>query len=171
MKGYIEVAIPVKPYIKAFIIKELGEEKIKLHRSRNFIHHKLYDLLQHEMNNKKSEAPCNYGAKINMFISIDTFKRRGHHLNHSNIKSFNRFIEKIIKHRMYTLLDDFIDVMPSIEAHLPEVRKRLGIDVEAWSDDSIRKDYYRYRLSKNKPTLYESFGRTVPSEKADGIAF
>lgn len=171
MKGYIEVAIPVKPYIKAFITNELGTEEIKLNRGQHFIHNKLYDLLQHEMNNKKSEAPCNYGAKLHLFISIDTFKRRGYCLNHSNIKSFNKFMAGIVKYRLYQLLDDFIEVLPSIEAHLPEVRRRLGIDVEAWSDDSLRKDYYRYRVDNNKPILYKSFGRNVPSEKADGVAF
>ena len=169
MRGYVEISISVKPYIKAFILHELGEEKIILHRNRNFIHLKLYDLLQHRQNGKKSEAPCNYGEKLNIFLPVDTFKRRGHNLNHSNVKSFNRFIEKMVKYRAFTLLDDFIELVPSIEAHLPEVRKRLNIDVEAWSDDSLRKEYYRYRKSKNKPNIYTTFGRLVPSEKVDGI--
>lgn len=161
MKGYIGIDIPVKTYIKAFIIFEMGEV-IKLSTGQHMISNKLYDLLEHRQNHQKTLAPCSYGATLRIYISFETFRRRGHNLNHSNIRSFNKFCEKIIKFRFNTLMDDMIDVIPSFEANLPEVRRRIGIDIEAWSDDSMKKDYYRYRKKKNKPMLYKGYGGPNP---------
>lgn len=154
MNGYMSIDVPVKSYIKAFIKHEMGEA-IKLSPGQHMISNKIYDLLEHSQNHQRTIAHCNYEDKIRIFISFETFRRRGHHLNHSNIRSFNRFVEKIIKYRFNSLMDDMIAVLPSFEANLPEVRRRIGIDLEAWSDDSMKKDYYRYRLRKNKPLLYK----------------
>jgi hypothetical protein len=69
-------------------------------------------------------------------------------------------------------MDDSIEVIASNEAHLPFVRKRLGIDIEAWSDDSMKKDYYRYRKNNKKSMFYNKIdSRTVLSESAANIAF
>ena len=161
MKGYIAIDVPVKSYIKAFIIFEMGEA-IKLSPGQHVISNKIYDLLEHSQNHHRTIAHCKYSDVIRIFISFETFRRRGHHLNHSNIRSFNRFVEKLIKFRFNTLMDDLIEILPSFENNLPEVRRRMGIDLESWSDDSMKKDYYRYRIRKNKPLLYKGYSANVP---------
>lgn len=171
MKGWIPVEIPTKKYIKAYIIGQLGENP-KMDR-RHAIGKKLEDVLQHKKNERKGEfASQRYNAKIKIYIPLGIFRQRGAHLNETNIKNFNLFVECKIKHRLYELMDDFIEVLPSFEANLDEVRRRLCISIEDWSDDSMKKDYYRYRKENNKPLLYNKIiTRTVPSANISNAAF
>lgn len=169
-KGWIPVEIPTKKYIKAYIVSQLGEKPM-MDRDHP-IGKKLEDVLQHKTNERKVEFSKRYNASIRIYIHRGLFRQRGANLNETNIKNFNLFVETMIKHRFYQLMDDFIEVLPSFEANLPEVRRRLSIDIEDWSDDSMKKDYYRYRLSKGKPLLYNKIiTRSVPSEKLTDAAF
>lgn len=161
MRGYICIEIPVKPYIKAYITKELGDI-VKLQRDNSFICDKLYDLLEHTVNHQRTIARCEYKEKVKVFVPLETFKRRGQHLNNCNVRSFNRFLEKLIKKRFYEIMDDLVDILPSFQNNLPEARRRLGIDLEAWSDDSMQKDYYRYRKEAGKQMLYRGYTPNYP---------
>lgn len=146
MKGFISVDIPTKKYIKAYLLHRLGPQPV-LDR-RNEIGCKLYDLLEHKTNHKKTEFSTRYDARIRLFIHKEAFHRRGANLNETNIKNFNRFLERKIKDRFHEVMDDLMFYLPVIEANLPEARRKLGIDIEAWQDDSMKKDYYRYRISE-----------------------
>lgn len=161
MRGHICIDVPVKPYIKAYIISKLGDP-IKLTRDSHFICDKLYDILEHKVNHQRTVAKCDYKEKIKVYISMDTFNRRGQHLNNSNVRSFNRFLEKMIKERFYEIMDDMVEVLPSFQNNLPEARRRLGIDIEAWADDSMQKDYYRHRKEMGKPMLYRGYSPNSP---------
>lgn len=165
MKRYIRIEIPVKPYIKAYMIAQLGE-MIKLSPGQHAITNKIYDLLERSQNWERIDSKCNYGEKVTIYLTYDTFRRKGHNLNATNVKNFNRFVEKLAKWHFYTVMDSLMAILPSFEGNLPEARKRIGIDLEYWSDDSMKKDYYRYRLKNNLPLLYDkTFGGFVPSEK------
>lgn len=170
MKGYVCVEIPVKSYTKAYINHLLGDT-IKLSPGDNVICNKLYDLLEHPKNHQRTKAKCRYNSKVKVYIGFETFKRKGCNLNHTNIRSFNRFVEKLLKYHFYMIMDTLCEIHPSFEGNLPAARRKLGIDLEAWPDDSMKKDYYRYRVKKNIPLFYKTFGVNVPSERADGIAF
>lgn len=160
MKGYIPVEIPTKKYIRAFIIAQLGP-KPQMNRS-TAIGSKLLDLLQHSTNHQRTKFSKRYNSTLRIYISIDLFRRRGFCLNENNLKNFNSFVEDICKERFYFLMDFYFDVMPSFESNLPLVRKQLGIDDDHWQDDSMKKDYYRYRLSIGKPLLYKkNYGEDV----------
>ena len=132
------------------MVKELGTE-MKLSTSQHVIYNKLYDLLERKQDPDKLDATCNYNEKVTILISRAQFHKRGCNLNHTNIRSFNKFVEGMLKHRYHNLMDDLIAVRPGFERNLVIVRKRLGIDVEAWSDDSMKKDYYRSRLRRKMP--------------------
>lgn len=135
---------------------------------------KLYDLLENKRNERKTEfASKRYNSRLRMFVNYHTFKQRGTNLHETNIKNFNLFVEKEIKERFYELMDFYIDILPSFEANLPLVRKKLGIECDDdWSADSMKKDYYRYRLRTGKPMLYSNTStRTVPSQKTINLAF
>jgi hypothetical protein len=171
MKGYIPVEIPTKRYIRAYIISQLGDKPFM--NTDNPIGCKLHDLLQHQLNERKLEfSNKRYDAKVRIYISAHTFRHRGANLNETNIKNFNNFIEAEIKSRFRFLMDLFIDILPNFEAHLPAVRKHLGIDDDHWSDDSMRKDYYRYRKNEGKSLLYtKKYPPSVTSDKNAGAAF
>lgn len=152
MKGYIPISIPTKPYIKAYILKKLGDNPV-MSTGDNTIGHKLFDLLRHS-NNERGARFSNsmYSCEVKVYIPINTFQKRGANLNATNLKNFNLFIEMEIKNRFHDLMDDSMDIVGNFTNNLPEVRRRLGIDLESWSDDSMQKDYYRYRLRYKKIT-------------------
>lgn len=170
MKGFVPVEIPTKKYIKAYIVAQLGEKPVL--DTRHPIGRKIEDVLQHNTNEYKKKFSTRYNCIIRIYMSRRMFTRRGAYLNETNIKNFNLFVEYYIKQRFYELMDDFIEVLPSFEANLDEIRRRLGITIEDWSDDSMKKDYYRYRKKKSKPLFYKkTFANSVPSEKISGVAF
>lgn len=171
MKGYIPIEIPTKRYIKAFLCSKFGEKPLMSPDSK--IGNKFYDLLSNKRNERKSEfANKRYNARIRLFVSYHTFTHRGANLHETNIKNFNLFVEKEVKDQFYFLMDTYIEMLPSFEGNLPQVRQRLGIDLEDWSDDSMKKDYYRYRLEQGKSLLYDkTSARIVPSIRFLDAAF
>ena len=154
MKGFVPIDIPTKKYIKEYVISKLGRQPI-LTTDSDTIGNKFYDLLQHSTNERAGQfCSSMYTVQLRIYIPVRTFNRRGSNLNESNLKAFNLFIECEIKDKFYFLMDHLIELIPSFENNLPEVRRRLGIDVEAWSDDSMRKAYYRRNKRIKKPLLY-----------------
>lgn len=154
MKGFVPVEIPTKKYIKAYIVAQFGDRPL-MNTDHN-IGSMLYNILQRGTNDRRTQfSTKRYDANIKMYISRYTYETRGAHLNETNIKSFNVYIEREIKKTFRIYMDFFILIHPNFEANLPEVRRLVGIDVEAWNDDSIRKDYYRYRKRAGLPPLYK----------------
>ena len=144
MTGFVPVDIPTKKYIKAYVLSKLGKQPVM--NTETNIGSKLYDLLQHQTNERKNQfCSSHYTELLRIYIPVRTFRRRGSFLNESNTKNFNIFLERELKNNFYEQMNMLILFFPSFENNLPEVRKRLGIDIEAWSDDSMKKDYYRYR--------------------------
>lgn len=169
---YIPVEIPTKRYIKAYLTAHFGEKPLM--NTDSIVGSKLYDLLQSKRNERKSEfASKRYNATVRLLVSFHTFHHRGANLNETNIKNFNLFVENLIKEQFRMYMDFYIDILPSFEANLPAVRQKLGIiHDDDWMDDSIKKDYYRYRISIGKPLLYKkNVARTVPSERVENLAF
>lgn len=113
------------------------------------------DFLDHKTDESCTNySNLRYNATLKLYVSHYTFRQRGAFINYTNVKTFNLFVERIIKKRFRFYMDYYISIKSSFEAHLPEVRKRLGIDLEAWNDDSMKKDYYRYRQYTGKALLY-----------------
>lgn len=160
MKGYIPIEIPTKKYIKAYILHELGPKPLM--GQDHFIGNKLFDLLQHQVNQDKRKFSIHYNTHVRIYISMFAFRQRGCNLNHTNIKNFNGFIESLIKDKFYFIMDFYLEVFPNISSNMQTVRKKLGISEEDWDDDSMRKDYLRYRKKIGKPLLYR---KVTPGEK------
>src|SRR5436190_6249042 len=154
MKGFVPVDIPTKKYIKAYLLHKLGP-KPQMNREGNSIGNKLYDLLEHITNERADQFKSkHYTETARVYIPVRLSKKRGIYLNESNVKNFNLFVENELKDRFHDKMDDLIEILPNFMSNLPEIRRKLGIDIEDWSDDSMKKDYYRYRKYKNKALLY-----------------
>ena len=151
MKGYFSVNLPTKKYLKAYLVDQLGESPIMDSRSRfgNYF----VDLLQRET---EQCGPVNarYNAVIKVYINKHLYYQRGGSLLNKHIKQFNFFVENEIKYKLHFLLDHYNLFQPGFEPHIAKVREILGIDIESWSDDSMKKEWYRYRKVKNKPLIY-----------------
>ena len=171
MKGYVSVNIPVKKYVKAYLIHKFGKD-IVMNFGSNNIANKLYDILEHKTNEwKKDYNETPYCDVVKVYIPKSVFNHRGANLNETNIKSFNKFVELEVKDKFYFMMDFFCKILPSYEAHIDLVRRELGIDEDVWSYDSMKKDYYRYRKKKNLPKFYKKFADFVPSEKSSDKGF
>lgn len=145
MQGFIPVDIPTKPYIKAYVINKLGSCPC-MNKNYETITAKFYDVINHSTNERgKRFRGKMYNTSLRVYIPVNIFKKYGTNLNETNVKSFNRFIEKEIKYFYYQMMDDLLEHLPSFKNNLPEVRRKLGIDSEAWSEDSMKKEYYRKR--------------------------
>ena len=164
MKGFISIEIPTKSYIKAYVFSQLGS-KPAMHK-KSSLGLKLFDVLGNETNNSyTSWSNIRYDTTLKSYISQHTFRQRSAFINDAKVKKFNFFIEGIIKESFRFYMDHYISIAPSFEAHLPEVRKHLGIDLEACSDDSMRKDYYRYGQYTGKALLHNKRPVEVTSKK------
>lgn len=170
MRGHISIWLPVKPYIRAYIQSQLGTPYIKLQRG-HAINNKLLDLLDRSGNEYGKQAKCGYTDQIKVYIRMGIFEARGCNLNPTNIRAFNMFVEELVKQQFYFLMDFYIDILPSLEGNMQTVRRILGIDIEDWSDEAIRKAYYRYRKKSGKQLLYSKdnngiiSSQNVPSKK------
>lgn len=155
MNGFIPIGLPTKKYIRAYVISQLGPKPVM--NSDHHIGSKFYDLLTHETNEDKSRfANSIYNAELKLYVSYHTFKHRGGFLNETNIKNFNLYVEREIKSRFYFHMDLYMDLLPNITANLPAVRKQLGIGIDDWDCDSIKKDYYRYRRKNDMGIFYKN---------------
>lgn len=153
MKGYVSVEIPTKPYIKSYLLSQLGEKPV-LKNGNEPIGNKLHDLLEHSTNEYGyREISSLYVDKVKIYIPGHWFRQRGANLNATNVRNFNRFIELLIKSRFYQMMDENMEIIDNIKENINDVRTRLGIDFESWSYDAMQKDYYRYRKEKNKKVL------------------
>jgi hypothetical protein len=121
----------------------------------NCIGSHLYDVMQHSTNERATSFQCQYYTEfIRVYIPINQFRKYGRNLNETNIKRFNRFVESLLKNRLFFCMDNMIEVLPNFISNLPELRRRFKITAEQWSDSSIRKAYYRYRLKRGKAAHY-----------------
>lgn len=154
MKGFFSIEIPTKKYIKAYVISELGAQPMMT--TENRIGCKLYDLLSLTNERRTEFANVRYNAQMKIYVNYHVFKNRGVNLNETNIKNFNLFIENEIKARYRMCMDFYMGMFPNFQSNLKKVREVIGIDFEAWDDQSIQKDYYRYRLKTGKDLIYKS---------------
>lgn len=152
LKGYIGIEIPTKKYIRAYVISQLGEQPVM--NTDHLIGHKFFDLLQRETNEDRTEfAGQYYDVKMKLYVNYGIFQKRGRFLNHTNVKNFNIYLEKKIKEKFRFYMDFMIEINPNFKYNLPAVRTKLGIGDDDWDYDSMKKDYYRYRVQNNKPLL------------------
>lgn len=145
MKGYLPVVIPVKQYSKAYIENKIGTPIILDRRRKHSIIEKLVDYLEKDASPVSDKIRKQYNAEIKLWLTYKQFRKLGETLRGQNLLNFNNFVESRIKEEMRFLFDEAWKILPSFECHLPEVRESLGISIEDWPDDSIKKDYYRYR--------------------------
>jgi hypothetical protein len=171
MRGYISIELPVKPYVRAYIIHRYGLNPVL--SKDNDIGNKLYDLLEHATNERASEYSSKvYTTSIKVFISMRTFRVRGSRINETNVQNLNQYIEDQIKFLFHYLMDFYISILPSFVSNLTQVRFFLGISEDDWETDSMKKDYYRYRKKQQKPLLYDkTISRNVLPVSLDDKGF
>lgn len=149
----IGIEIRTKPYIKAFLINQFGEKPIMNNGSH--IGSKFCGLLSHREDDTGEKPNLRFKDQVKLYVSYHTFSHAGFIMDYNNQRNFNLYVEHLIKIRFRFYMDFKIELDPSFMNNLPYVREQLGIDMDAWDSDSIKKDYYRYRLKTGKSLLYK----------------
>lgn len=147
MKGYVSVVIPTKPYLKAWILNELGETPLM-----NYKHHigsKLVDLLEYKRNWRPNDySSKSYPAQLKVYINHHFFQKHGCHLNETNIIRFNSYLEEYFKSMVHWKLDVYVLLTQNIDASMELLRDHLQLDEDVFPYEVLKKDYYRYRKKK-----------------------
>lgn len=156
----VSIELQTKSYIKAYLLAQLGQKPLM--NTRTNIGCRFQSLLQRQGRQHQVFITAkNYNTTIKVFISKHVYHSRGCYLNEEDVRAFNAFVEQEVKNTFRVYMDLFVMIQPSFEKNLPKVRKLIGIDADQWADDSIRKDYYRYRLEAGLPLLYKKPGSRV----------
>ena len=159
LRGYMSVQIPVKPYVKAYIEHQFKHQKIVLNRTKKHpVTEQLLIMLQRPENqvderHEKRFSFRHQKAFIKIYISVEMYKRRGHHLTARNIMLFNSLMETHIKHQFYFLCHRAWKEQASFKAIIDGVRTELGIDDEAWDYDTMKRTFLRWRKNNGHEIL------------------
>ncbi len=156
MKGYTPVDIPTQPYIAAFIKGHMGPQP-KMNGPDALGITKYFTVLLTRASNYRKTSYRNgwYTTKLRVYIDMHTCNARGHYLNETNVRDFNIFVKNLLKGRFHELMDDYVEKNGSITKSLDRVREKLKISIFDWDDDSMRKDYLRYRKKNGLSTDFE----------------
>lgn len=123
----ITIKVPVKPYIKNYILCKSGEAPLILSlRSNCIILDKLYDLLsrpgRRPYGRERPKVMQEYTEFVTVLIKSWPSAVAGLHLTDEKIHHFNVFIDKIIKERLFIQLDTMFSML-GFEAHPEDIQK------------------------------------------------
>ena len=155
MAKIIGIEIPIKRYCKAYLLHHYGARPLM--NTKTGVGNKFIDLLSHTA--KTNDTPIIekvYPESVKLYISYFTYRHRGGFIHNEQIQSFNFFLEETIKRTYRQAMDVYIEIIPSFESNLGKVREIIGISEDAWENESIKKDYYRYRKRTGLPLLYNT---------------
>ncbi len=156
-KKFVTIEIPTKPYCKQYIENKIGTNPIFINnRESDTVSKKFYDLLLITVNENKNRFVSDfYTAKLRIRIPLNVYKKYSKQINETNIKNFNLFVQAEIKDRFYFVMDVFQESLPCVHNNLPAARRHLGITADTWKDNSMLKDYYRYKKMKDNANKIE----------------
>lgn len=155
----LSIKVPVKPYIKNFIVKYSGKEPIDLSaRNSCLICDKMNDLLtrpQRYLYGKESPASLQkYEEKITFVLNSKQVHKYGFDLSPEKIIHFNNFVDKLIKDRLFILLDSMIALNPrtNTDQTIRNFLQEYDLEEAGLRFRTLVKSYQRYKEAE-KPLL------------------
>jgi len=147
MKNHFIVSVPVKPYVKKYIVNLFGDPA-------NFVHHSdEYQLVQHcltspsiRYDSKIDPQMAVYTDTIRILVSQDIFYRYGWEFTRTDIRKFGKHFERKIKFLMKSYVSIHVGAGEPIKDAIQRFQQKFELEEYFWSYESIKKDYYR-----NKP--------------------
>ncbi|HEY5511411.1 MAG TPA: hypothetical protein VIK10_10325 [Prolixibacteraceae bacterium] len=141
------VEIPVKSYVKRFIDNNYGDPV-------NFSRHPR----ERELFMRMLKKPANYNdhkypndsvrlcRTVEVPISDRDFYRHGWELSKTDIVSFGKHFERNAKWLMRSVVGTYISFGTPIQDAIQKFQLRFNMEEEYWPFDSIKKDFFRFRL-------------------------
>lgn len=165
----LTLKIPVKPYVKNFLISEYGQEPIVLTLRRpNIILDKLHDLLTRPNRYYRYDMGEDYSETITFVIKTWVLQTVGFEMSEEKVIAFNSFVNQLIKERLFIVIDALrsqndYEIKEIIQQYLDHNNLLdAGMNYE-----TLKRAYYRYRQNKMKPSTWEIFSQlSVPHTAA-----
>jgi hypothetical protein len=149
------VTVPVKPYVKKFLINNYGDPV-------KFIGHPR----ENEMFSRMLKRPYNckdymYKNEFflhteNVFVSISEFDfyHYGWEISRSDIISFGKYFEQHAKWLMRTVIGTYISFGTPLNLAIFKFQNNFSLEEEFWPFESIKKDFDRLKV-QNKASSTE----------------
>ena len=157
--------IPVKPYVKRFLLTNFNEPDYNWQELVNLSSDKeLNEAFRRRLQKKEfrydHKYAClkKYSEQIAIEISKDDFYRHGWSLPMTDVVGFGILVEKKIRMALFTYVDVRVSFGAEISTAIREFTKKFGFTEYDWKYDSIRKAYYRHAcmdVFKGVPQLHE----------------
>ena len=147
----ITLKVPVKGYVKSFLVREFGSELIVLKSQRqNPIFNKLYDLLCRPNRYHPYSLDASYSEYVRFDLGSETVHRAGFDLRDEKVIGLNKFIDHLIRERLYILLDSAQQIKGfKIKAWIEDYMEHNDL-TESFTYEQLKKSYYRYRQNKGQ---------------------
>ncbi len=141
--------IPVDPYIKKFLIKELGQEPVYITR-HDYLGIVIYDKI--EPLPPGITPQCHAISKIYLQLTyFQSNQLKSAHISEDNINRINLYLKKLFKDKLFDYLNAKLElkvlVPTSIKNELLRFCEIYDIRESEYSFEALKKAYYRYRQS------------------------
>lgn len=158
--------IPVDPYIKKFLIKELGHEPVTITR-HDYIGIVVYDKIQ---TLPPGTIPkCDSLSKIILQLTYHQSNQlKSAHISQDNISRINLYLKKLFKDKLFDYLNAKLElkalVQISIKKEILRFCDSYDITEGEYSFEALKKSYYRYRKSASSFSAVFSRGRIFSND-------
>ncbi len=141
----LEIEIPVKLYIKRYLEIKYGSPAVLTRKELEGSF--LYEIIEDPRNERNSETGV-FNHILVAQLPDRVLLRKGFYLTPTQVSNFNNWMSKFIKMEMRKHVDLLLRANPSIEirAAIYDYQKQYQLHDDFFPFDSIKKDYYRYRL-------------------------
>ena len=148
----LEIKVPVRPYVRNFLIHYAGPEPIDVTlRSSCLVVDKIHDLLSRPDRKLYGRKPPSFMKEFTETILLDLGPQKlscyGFDLTAEKILHFNNFIDKLIRDRLYLLLDSMLAIEPraNISKTIRNFMRSYDLEEAGLNYYTLLKGYERYR--------------------------
>lgn len=167
----IQIKVPVKPYIRNYLLSLSGEEPLVLvAKSNDLFLDKLYDLISRDTRQagkryQNMRSLAEYSETLTVQLKAWPRKIGGFYLSEEKIHRINSFVDQLIRDRLFTQLDTLLSLY-GFDAYPQELtRCQLPFDIKAailrfmdyhnleeggMKYDTLKKSYQRFRNERHR---------------------
>lgn len=148
----IEIGVPVKSYVKKFLISQYGSEVILFRRNDHILSTFLSLLQRPSMVFRHSQYKKIEGPKIKFVISESIKKNQGCVLPEENIVHFNLYLDSLIKNEFCRFVEEKVKSGMRTKNAIDQFCEKHDIGEEDMKYETLKKTFYRYdsiKINKN----------------------
>ncbi|MEI7829350.1 MAG: hypothetical protein WCI31_06255 [Prolixibacteraceae bacterium] len=142
------VTVQVKPYVKRFLENNYGDPvNFNCHPREKEMFKRMLKKPNFYYDNMYKKEFCLHTVTVEILISDRDFYRHGWELTKTDSISFGKYFEKNAKWLMRSVVGTYISFGMPINIAIEKFQCRFNMEEEYWPFDSIKKDFFRFKLS------------------------